>query len=141
MSDDVVVDELPVSILLGGEVHRTTPDATLVEIASILTKYDVGALVIDDGDDEAVAIISERDVVRALADHRNAANVKAHQIASDRLRWCNEEDTIGTVAAQMVENYIRHMLVERDGDLVGVVSLRDVLGAYTSYRSAELESD
>lgn len=134
MADHVVVDDLPVSILLGGEIQRTTPDATLYEVAAIMARNDIGALVVNDGDDEATAVVSERDVIRALADLKNPAETRVYHVASTRLLWCDVEAPIGEVATKMVQAYVRHVLVEEDGELVGIVSLRDILGAYTSYR-------
>ena len=44
--------------------------------------------------------------------------------------WCDAEATVDQVAARMMDRYIRHVLVERDGALVGIVSARDLLGVY-----------
>jgi CBS domain-containing protein len=48
------------------------------------------------------------------------------------LVWCDAEATVEEVAVQMMEHYIRHVLVERDGALVGIVSARDLLGVYSA---------
>ena len=46
--------------------------------------------------------------------------------------WCDESATVGEVATEMMEQYVRHVLVERDGDLIGIVSARDLLGAFAA---------
>ncbi len=130
MSDIRSPGDQPISILLGGEVARTTPDATLYEVAALLNRDDIGALVVDDNEDEATAVVTERDVVRALAGHADPSEVKVHQIASTELIWCASTSPVAEVAAQMVQEYVRHVLVEDDGELVGIVSSRDVLGLY-----------
>jgi CBS domain-containing protein len=126
---------LPVSSLIAGEVRRTTPDATLYEVAARLTEEGIGALVVDDGgdgEDEAIAVVTERDLIRALADLADPAEVKVHQVASSDLVWCDAEATVAEVAELMAERYLRHVLVEQDGDLLGIVSARDLLGVYAA---------
>ena len=58
--------------------------------------------------------------------------MRAGDVASTKLVWASAEDTVDEVANRMMEHYIRHILVEQDGSLVGVVSARDLLGAYSS---------
>jgi len=53
-------------------------------------------------------------------------------VASTDLVWCDIESTVDEVAVEMLSRYIRHVLVEEDGTLVGIVSARDLLGAYSS---------
>lgn len=127
--------ELPVSTLVAGEVRRTTPDATLYEVAALLDEAGIGALVVDDGaegEDEATSVITERDIVRALAAGADPAETKVHSVASTDLLWCDVGATVAEVAALMAESYVRHVLVEREGELVGIVSARDLLGAYAA---------
>jgi CBS domain-containing protein len=100
-------------------------------VASKLASSDIGALVVGDGT-TATGMISERDVVHALADGREPASTHASDVATTELLWCDAEATIDEVAAEMMENYVRHLLVEDEGRLVGVVSARDLLGAYAA---------
>ncbi len=127
--------DLPISALVAGEVRRTTPDATLYEVAALLTAESIGALVVDDGGDgeeEAIAVITERDIVRALAELADPGEAKVHSVASTDLVWCDAEATVAEVASLMAEKYLRHVLVERDGELLGIVSARDLLGVYAA---------
>ena len=78
----------------------------------------------------AEAIVSERDLVIALAGRRDPATTTAADIANDTLVWCDAEAPIAEVAELMMTRYVRHVLVERDGRLVGIVSARDLLGAF-----------
>lgn len=126
---------LPISTLVTDEVRRTTPDATLYEVAALMTNEGIGALVVDDGgegEEEAIAVITERDIVRALADLADPGEAKVHSVASTDLVWCDSEATVGEVAELMAEKYLRHVLVEKDGELMGIVSARDLLGAYAA---------
>lgn len=129
------VGDTPVATLIAGEVRRTTPDATLYEVAALLDEAGIGALVVDDGgdgEDEATSVITERDVVRALATGADPADTKVHSFASTDLVWCDADATVAEVASLMSGSYLRHVLVEREGELVGIVSARDLLGAYAA---------
>jgi CBS domain-containing protein len=121
----------PVSHLVSDTVTWIAPDASLLEVAAKLASSDIGALVVGDGA-TATGMISERDVVHALADGREPASTHASDVATTELLWCDAEATIDEVAAEMMENYVRHLLVEDEGRLVGVVSARDLLGAYAA---------
>lgn len=131
MTSDVNPGSDAVSLLVGSPVATVAPDATLHEVADALVAADVGALVVTDGDG-AAGVVSERDIVGALAKRRDPATTRARDIASTTLVWCDAEATVAEVAAQMMDCYVRHVLVEDRGRLVGVVSARDLLGTYAS---------
>jgi CBS domain-containing protein len=120
-----------VSTLIAAPVAKVAPDATLVEVADAMTAASVGALLVTDGDG-AAGIVSERDIVGALAKRRDPATTRARDVASTTLVWCDAEATVAEVAEEMMECYVRHVLVEDGGRLVGIVSARDLLGAYAS---------
>jgi CBS domain-containing protein len=120
-----------VSILIAAPVAKVALDATILEVADAMTAASVGALVVSDGDG-AAGIVSERDIVGALAKRRDPATTRARDVASTTLVWCDAEASVAEVAEEMMECYVRHVLVEDDGRLVGIVSARDLLGAYAS---------
>jgi CBS domain-containing protein len=80
--------------------------------------------------------VSERDVVAALAKGRDPSTTTARDIAQVDLVWCDVTATVAEVAVEMMERYVRHVLVEADGRLVGIVSARDVLGVYAAAEGA-----
>lgn len=131
MEDLTGAAELPVSVLTGDPVACVDPDATLLEVARQLTDRDVGALVVG-SPDSVLGVVSERDVVRALASGRDPATTRAADVAHTDLVWCDADSTVAEVAAEMMERYVRHVLVEDEGRLVGVVSARDLLGVYAA---------
>jgi CBS domain-containing protein len=122
---------IPISQLIGDDVARAPADATLQDVTQALTRHAVGALVIGE-DERPIAVFSERDLVRAVAAGRDLATTLARDVASTELVWCDVDSTVDDVAVEMLSRYIRHVLVEENGTLVGVVSARDLLGAYTS---------
>jgi len=123
--------DLPVSALVGDDVERIAPDATLIEVAVALNERGIGMLAVGDGARPA-GVVSERDLVRALAEGRDPATTTAMDVAHTELRWVEPDTTVGEVAAEMMTNWVRHVLVRRDGVLVGVVSMRDLVGVYSS---------
>ncbi len=125
---------LPVSQLIGDEVVRVASDASIHDVAQALTTNGVGAVLLGD-DSRPAALVSERDVVRSVAAGHDPATTPASSVASRELVWCDVESTVEEVAAEMLGRYIRHVLVEEDGELVGIVSARDLLGAYNAEAS------
>ncbi len=121
-----------ISTLTGDPVVRVVADATIADVAKALVDGDIGAVVVGD-DERPAALVSERDVVRVVASGKDPATVPAAEVASTKLVWCDAEDTVDHVATRMMDRYIRHVLVERDGALAGIVSARDLLGVYSSY--------
>jgi CBS domain-containing protein len=108
----------PVATIDGG--------ASLRAVAQRLTAAGVGALVVLDGD-KPVSVVSERDVVHALADGADVDVVWAMDMMSPEAVWASPDDSVRAVARIMEQADIRHVPL-RDGDaLVGMVSARDVL--------------
>lgn len=136
MSEISTAGSTPISILTGDAVVRVRADATLADVAATLADWGVGAVVVGE-DERPAAIVSERDIVRAVAAGKDPAEVPAVAVASTELVWCDAEATVDEVAAEMRDRYVRHVLVESGGKLVGIVSARDLLGVY----SAEVDAD
>ncbi len=129
---------MPISTITGDPVARVAAGATVADVAKALVANDVGAVVVGD-DDRPAALVSERDVVRVVASGKDPAAVPAAEVASTRLVWCGADDTVQAVAARMMDRYIRHILVQRDGALAGIVSARDLLGVYSV--SGDVDAD
>jgi CBS domain-containing protein len=115
--------------ITGDPVARVAADATVADVAKALVAGELGAVVVGD-DERPAALASERDVVRVVAAGKDPGSVRALEVAATKLVWCEADATIDEVAVQMMDHYIRHILVDRDGALVGIVSARDLLGVY-----------
>ena len=124
-------DDVPVSALVADTIARISPEASLLDVADALGIADVGALVVGDAD-SVKAVVSERDLVRALSARRDPAATRAIDVATTDLVWCDASATVAEVAIEMMDRYVRHVLVEDDGKLVGIVSARDLLGVYAA---------
>jgi signal-transduction protein with cAMP-binding, CBS, and nucleotidyltransferase domain len=131
---------LPVSALVAETVARIDPAASLLDVADAMSAAEVGALVVGDCDDVG-AIVSERDLVHALATRQDPATTTAGEIAHTNLVWCDVDASVAEVALKMMGEYVRHVLVDDDGRLAGIVSARDILGAYAAADTARLIED
>ncbi len=119
------------STLTGDQVVRVAADATVADVAKAIITGEVGVVVLGH-DQRPAGLLSERDVVRVVAAGKDPASVKALDVASTKLVSCDAEATVGEAAVRMTDRYIRHVLVESDGALVGIVSARDLLGVYSA---------
>lgn len=127
-------------------VNRPTvdvdPDATLRQVAVTLAGDYIGVAVVrgtppwSGPGTHAEGVISERDIVRALAEGADPDDEIAQNVMTLDLATVSPGDTIARVAECMLDNEIRHVPVMDDGLVVGVVSERDVLRALLDERRA-----
>ncbi|MDF3340716.1 CBS domain-containing protein [Mycolicibacterium septicum] len=127
---------ISVADLVGDAVIRVPHDATVAMVAEAIAEAGVGAVVVGD-EVRPVALVSERDVIRVVAAHRDPTSMPAVDVASTNLVWCEASDTVEQVAVRMTDRHIRHILVENSGVLVGIVSARDLLGVYAAEADPE----
>jgi CBS domain-containing protein len=122
----------PVSDVMSRGAIAVDEKLTLRSLAAVLAELDIGvALVGQPGG--AVSLISERDVVHALADGADPDEVWAADVVSDDIVFAEPDETILSVAEQMAVEGVRHIPVVDRGTIVGVVSARDVLPILTSH--------
>jgi signal-transduction protein with cAMP-binding, CBS, and nucleotidyltransferase domain len=131
MAELMSVGSMTVADLVAEGVARTTTQATITDLTRMLTEEEVGVLAVFDGD-ELFGVVSERDVVHAVAAGLDPATTTVGAIAHRTLVWCDASATVAEVATEMMARYVRHVLVEEDGRLVAIVSARDLLGAYAA---------
>ena len=121
----------------GGSVVTINPDATVTELLAGLAGHNIGAMVVT-GPGGVAGIVSERDVVRQL--HANGASVLSQPVSnimSAVVSTCSKSDTVDSLTALMTENRVRHVPVVEDGELIGIVSIGDVVKT----RMEELETE
>ena len=132
---------MTVSIILAGkgrDVVTIEPNATLADAVKLLAEKRIGAAVILGADRRVVGILSERDIVRALAENgRNALDGPVSAAMTRKVSTCHERETISTIMERMTIGKFRHVpVIDRDR-LVGIVSIGDVV----KYRLGEVERD
>jgi len=112
----------------GREVVTTSPETTLEEAARLLKSHRIGALVVTDGDGRVLGIVSERDIVNALAEHGAVCGERpVSEVMTEDLAVCTPEDTTDTLMEVMTRQRVRHLPVIEDGRLAGIVSIGDVV--------------
>ncbi len=119
-----------VESFMGSDVVTAPPSTTLRAAAALLDEAGYGILVV--GTREHVeGVVSERDILRAVASGTDLDSTTIDQFESRQLRWATPESTVDDVVEEMMEGYIRHVLVAGpDGALLGMVSMRDLLAAF-----------
>ena len=114
----------------GRDVVTVGPDATLAEAASLLGGRRIGAVVVTRGEGRIAGILSERDIVRALGEHGAAAlSFTVEKAMTAKVSTCRETSTVNDVMEVMTRGRFRHLPVERDGRLDGIISIGDVVKA------------
>lgn len=120
-----------VSTYMAESVVTVAPEATLRSVAVMIAENSVGCIVVGAAD-AVEGIVTERDLVLAAAKGQDLDTTTVSSIESKRLVWVTPDTTIGEVAEEMMEDYIRHVLVGDGTHVVGVLSMRDVIAAYTT---------
>ncbi len=112
----------------GKDVVTIEPTATLSDAVKLLASRRIGALIVRGAGDRLVGIISERDIVRALSERGAAAlAIPVGQAMTREVASCGENDEIGTIMERMTAGKFRHMPVMNRDELVGVISIGDVV--------------
>lgn len=132
---------MTVGILLkrkSGPLVTIAPDATLSEAVASLAEHRIGAIVAVDDGGHLVGILSERDVVRILAE--KGPDVLSDPVSSVMTRTvvtCTEEESIPVIMERMTRGRFRHVPVVDRGRLLGIISIGDVV----KHRVEEMERE
>jgi CBS domain-containing protein len=119
-------------------VITVTPDTPIAEVASILAERRIGGVVVSVDGTSADGILSERDIVRALAVRgAGCLTETASGMMTRNPVCCAKQDTSDAVLARMTDGRFRHMPVVEDGRLVGIVTIGDMVKARLDELSLE----
>jgi CBS domain-containing protein len=112
----------------GNDVATIEPGVTVRDAVARLRERGVGALVVS-GDGRSIeGIVSERDIVRRLADGAGVLDVQVDAVMTADVRTCGPTDTVDALMALMTEHRIRHVpVVDDDRQLLGIISIGDVV--------------
>jgi CBS domain-containing protein len=134
MSVKAILDEK------GRNVTTIGAQATVRDAAKIMHDHHIGAVIVVDAEEHITGIIAERDIVTAIA--RYGIDCLGKPVAS--IMWpnvyrCNESTTIGELMSLMSSRRARHVPVEMNGRLVGIISIGDVVKAHIKAIEREAE--
>ena len=122
----------------GGDIFSIEPTADLAAAAKLLSTHKIGAAVIRGAGGRLSGILSERDIVRAVSEHGTGAlGLPVGQVMTRNVTTCGEEDSIAGIMERMTAGKFRHMPVLKDGKLIGLISIGDVV----KQRVEEIERD
>jgi CBS domain-containing protein len=112
----------------GNWVATIRPNATIAEAVEMLNRERIGAIVVSEDGNRVDGILSERDIVIALADSGAELLSRAvDEIMTRHVVTCGPDDTVEALMAEMTNRRIRHVPVVVDGRLCGIVSIGDVV--------------
>ncbi len=124
-----------------GEVFTLSPSATLSEAAALLSEKRIGAIIISKDGVHPDGILSERDIVRELGKRGVACMTDSvEQVMTSKLIGCAKTDSADTVMQKMTDGRFRHMPVMQGDEMIGLISIGDVVKARLSELSMEKDA-
>ena len=112
----------------GSSVETVPPQRTIDEAIHLLAEKRIGAVIVAGAEGAVLGILSERDVMRALAQEGAAAlDAPISRFMTEKITTCTRATTIEEVMELMTEGRFRHLPVVEDGHLAGVISIGDVV--------------
>ncbi len=123
------------------KAHRIVtirPETTVLEAAKILQEEHIGALMIRGDNSALVGIMSERDIVRAIPKYgADLFSLSVEQLMTRSVVTCGPNARVHQIMQEMTHGHFRHMPVLEDGELIGMISIGDVVKS----RLDELETE
>jgi CBS domain-containing protein len=122
----------------GSHIHAIGPDVSLADAIAFMNDNNVGAVLVRDGA-EYVGIWTERDLLRAVTNkdfHVHAAKVRDHM--QTKLICVRHDEPLFSLIDKVLGLRIRHLLVKRGGQFIGMLSAGDLLRAALQQRTEEL---
>jgi CBS domain-containing protein len=114
----------------GPRVYTARPAQPILEVTRLLAEHSLGSLVVTDEQGGVVGMLSERDILRALArDPGGLGRLTVGDLMTERVIIGLEEDTVDNLLAVMTEKRIRHLPIMAQGKLAGILSIGDCVKA------------
>ena len=112
----------------GNDVVTVEPNAPLAVAIKVLAERRIGALVITGADHRVVGILSERDIVRTVAERGpGALNQAVADVMTRKVVTCSQSETVCEIMERMTSGKFRHVPVVEQGRLIGLVSIGDIV--------------
>jgi CBS domain-containing protein len=113
----------------GREVKTIRPNVSVAEALRHLRAEGIGSLVVSENGTNLVGILSDRDILNAIADHGiDVLGESVRGVMTERVFTCSRDDRVSALMALMTDRRIRHVpVVEKDGRLCGMISIGDVV--------------
>jgi CBS domain-containing protein len=112
----------------GTKVVTMRPGSTIDTVVHRMRLERIGAVIISPDGKSILGVLSERDILHALAEHgADLLRVKAEDVMTREVVTCSREDALQSVMVKMTQRRIRHLPVVEEGQLVGIVSIGDAV--------------
>lgn len=122
----------------GRTVATAKPDTTLQDVATRLHANRIGAIVVVGADGSVEGIVSERDIIRAIAERgASCLSEAAARIMTREVTTCTRLDSVDHIMQTMTAGRFRHVPIVEAGQLIGIVSIGDVV----KHHIAEVEQE
>jgi CBS domain-containing protein len=124
----------------GDMVFTITPHETMAAAAGLLHARRVGAMVVMDSKDQVAGILSERDIVRAVSNGDQGALAKpVSEFMTGEVVFADPAESVDALLSRMTDRRIRHLPVCKDGRLIGIVSIGDLVKTKIAEAVAEAQ--
>jgi CBS domain-containing protein len=123
----------------GRKIHRVEPSASIFDAIARMASHNIGSLMVIDESDEIVGIVSERDCLRVVATGADCREKPVSDIATRDIAIAELDDDLSQVLDTMEAKRCRHVPIVEDGELVGMISVRDVISARLRETRSELK--
>jgi CBS domain-containing protein len=112
----------------GHEIVKIRDNQNIAEAAIALTEHKIGALLVEGQDGQIAGILSERDIVGGMAPHgADLHDVSVSELMTTNVIRCSPNDTVNEAMAMMTDRRIRHLPVFEGDELVGFISIGDLV--------------
>jgi len=113
----------------GDSVYQISPDATLAEAVDRLVNFNIGSLLVSDGE-SIYGIITERDIMKVIADsQRTLKDVFVHEKMTREMVTGAPNDNVNDIMGKMTGRRVRHLPIMDNGRLAGMISIGDIVKA------------
>jgi CBS domain-containing protein len=125
----------------GIKLYSISEDATLKDAAAVLSKNNVGALLVSEKDQENryIGILSERDIIHHCCKDRPMNEIKVTDAAVKNMIVVSSEDTLETARGIMARHHIRHLPVIKDQQVYGMITIRDVISVMDEQKDLKIQ--
>jgi CBS domain-containing protein len=122
----------------GRHIYSVPPDSTVYEAIALMSEKNIGALLVLDGD-EIAGIITERDYRnKVILQGRSSKTTPVRDIMTENVNYVTSKQTVKECMALMTSQKFRHCPVVDDGELVGIVSIGDLVNAVITEQKVEI---
>ncbi len=124
----------------GMNVITVRPEQSIGEAVALLSRHNIGAVVVVDAANRPLGILSERDIVRKAAEKHDLFSAPISQIMTWKLITGTPNDDVHSVLQTMTDRRFRHLPVVEEGKLVGIVSIGDLVKAQLNEYKGEIDT-